>query len=137
MKIVYSGRAIADLELIASYYRTLADPNISRAVELRLHRVIDRIARHPTALRALRNGRRCASPMSCVIPTIFSIACAARRSKFYTSAILRGGHGGATNRYKCGLSRQLTRCLGVRSFRKSTAVSETGAGHPTARGLSH
>ena len=47
MKVVYSGRAIADLELIASYYRTLADPNISRAVELRLHRVIDRIARHP------------------------------------------------------------------------------------------
>src|SRR5689334_18839648 len=47
MKVVYSGRAIADLELMASYYRTLANPNISQAVELRLHRVIGRIARYP------------------------------------------------------------------------------------------
>ena len=49
MKVVFSRRAIADLEGIASYYRTLADPKIAESVERRMLGVIGRISRMPVS----------------------------------------------------------------------------------------
>jgi toxin ParE1/3/4 len=47
MRVVYSPRAIRDLEDIAAYYRSVADPNIAAAISDRIERVIDRIGRRP------------------------------------------------------------------------------------------
>jgi toxin ParE1/3/4 len=47
MRIVYSPRAIRDLEHIAAYYRLVADPNIAAAISERIEHVINRIARRP------------------------------------------------------------------------------------------
>ena len=54
MRVVYSPRAIRDLEHIAAYYRAVADPKIAAAISERIERVIDRIGRQPqTALRVV------------------------------------------------------------------------------------
>jgi toxin ParE1/3/4 len=49
MKLVYSRRALADLQEIAAYYSTNASPAIAQAIEHRLIEVIDRISRSPQA----------------------------------------------------------------------------------------
>jgi toxin ParE1/3/4 len=47
MRLVYSPRAIRDLEQIASYYRAVADAGIAAEISQRIERVINRIARSP------------------------------------------------------------------------------------------
>jgi plasmid stabilization system protein ParE len=47
MSVVYSPRAIRDLEHIAAYYRNLADSKLAVAIALRIEKVIDRVARGP------------------------------------------------------------------------------------------
>jgi toxin ParE1/3/4 len=47
MKLVYSQRALADLDRIAAYYATYASPAIAESIELRLSNVIDRIFQAP------------------------------------------------------------------------------------------
>jgi toxin ParE1/3/4 len=49
MKLVYSRRALADLERIATYYAANASPTIAESIEHRLGDVIDRICRAPEA----------------------------------------------------------------------------------------
>jgi plasmid stabilization system protein ParE len=47
MKLVYSKRAVADLNEIAEYYTTKASPAISRSILRRFIDTIDRICRAP------------------------------------------------------------------------------------------
>jgi plasmid stabilization system protein ParE len=47
MRVVYSPRAVRDLEHIAAYYRTVADPRIAAAISERIEQVINRVARRP------------------------------------------------------------------------------------------
>jgi toxin ParE1/3/4 len=47
MKVVYSPRAIADLEHIAAYYRAVASPSVAAAVAERIERGIARVADQP------------------------------------------------------------------------------------------
>jgi toxin ParE1/3/4 len=49
MRLVYSRRALADLERIASYYAANAGPRIAQSIERRLVAVIERICRLPKA----------------------------------------------------------------------------------------
>jgi plasmid stabilization system protein ParE len=47
MNLIYSPRAVQDLENIAAYYRSAAGPKIAGAIAQRIERVIERIARQP------------------------------------------------------------------------------------------
>ena len=47
MRIVYSPRAIRDLDTIAAYYRTVADSKIASAIAERIEYVVNRLGRHP------------------------------------------------------------------------------------------
>jgi len=47
MKLVYSRRALADIEAIGTYYSTHASPAIAEAIEARFINVIERIRRAP------------------------------------------------------------------------------------------
>jgi toxin ParE1/3/4 len=47
MKLVYSQRAVADLNEIAEYYTTKASPAISQSIQRRFADIIDRICRTP------------------------------------------------------------------------------------------
>ncbi len=47
MRVVYSPRAIRDLEQIGAYYRSAADDKIAGAIAERIELVIARLARHP------------------------------------------------------------------------------------------
>jgi plasmid stabilization system protein ParE len=49
MKLVYSRRALADLNEIATYYAASASPAIAETIERRLGNVIDRICLSPEA----------------------------------------------------------------------------------------
>jgi toxin ParE1/3/4 len=49
MKLVYSRRALADIDGIATYYAANASPAIAESIERRLSDVIDRICRVPEA----------------------------------------------------------------------------------------
>ena len=49
MKLVYSRRALADLEQIKIYYAANASPPIAEAIGRRLENVVDRICRVPEA----------------------------------------------------------------------------------------
>jgi toxin ParE1/3/4 len=49
MKLVYSRRALADLEKITIYYSANASPAIAEAIGHRLENVIDRICDAPSA----------------------------------------------------------------------------------------
>jgi toxin ParE1/3/4 len=49
MKLVYSRRALADLNAIATYYTAGASPLIAESIGRRLESVIDRICRAPEA----------------------------------------------------------------------------------------
>lgn len=57
MTIVFSRRAVADLDQIASYYTALTDPRIADAVGARIRDVIARVAGARKAPGALRSGR--------------------------------------------------------------------------------
>ena len=58
MKVVYSPRAIRDLEHIASYYRSVADPKIAAAISERIEQVINRIALRPQGAPRVIERRR-------------------------------------------------------------------------------
>jgi toxin ParE1/3/4 len=73
MSVIYSPRAIRDLERIAAYYVAVADPNIARAVGTRVEQVINRIARNPLSAPRLKNGLMCEWCSFFAIPTRFSI----------------------------------------------------------------
>jgi toxin ParE1/3/4 len=47
MKLVYSRRALADLDKIASYYTATASPAIAESIGLRIARTINRISHAP------------------------------------------------------------------------------------------
>src|SRR5688572_21618271 len=47
MRVVYSPRATRDLEAIAAYYRTVADPKTAAAIGERIERVITRLGHRP------------------------------------------------------------------------------------------
>ena len=49
MKLVYSRRALADLDLIKTYYAANASPAIAEAIGRRVENIIDRICRVPEA----------------------------------------------------------------------------------------
>ena len=49
MKLVYSRRALADLDEITTYYAASASPTIAKSIERRLSHVIDRICHTPEA----------------------------------------------------------------------------------------
>jgi len=49
MKLVYSRRALTDLNEIAAYYNASASPAIAESIATRLETVIDRICRLPKA----------------------------------------------------------------------------------------
>jgi toxin ParE1/3/4 len=49
MKLVYSRRALADLDAIATYYSANASPAITRSIERRFIDIIERIRRTPEA----------------------------------------------------------------------------------------
>jgi toxin ParE1/3/4 len=49
MKLIYSRRALADLDQIKTYYVAHASPAIAEAIGRRLENVIDRICRVPEA----------------------------------------------------------------------------------------
>jgi toxin ParE1/3/4 len=49
MKLVYSRRALADLDQIKTYYAANVSPAIAEAVGRRLENVVDRIRRVPEA----------------------------------------------------------------------------------------
>ena len=49
MRLVYSRRALADLQRIATYYAANASPLIAQSIERRLVIVIERICRLPQA----------------------------------------------------------------------------------------
>ena len=49
MKLVYSRRALTDLDEIAAYYSASASPAIAESIGRRLESVIDRICRVPRA----------------------------------------------------------------------------------------
>jgi plasmid stabilization system protein ParE len=49
MRLVYSRRALADLDQIAMYYTSHASPGIAETIGHRLGDVIDRICRTPEA----------------------------------------------------------------------------------------
>lgn len=53
MKVVYSRRAISDLEGISSYYRDVASPKIASAIGARIQTVIRRISAAPKSSRQL------------------------------------------------------------------------------------
>jgi toxin ParE1/3/4 len=76
MNPVYSRRAIADLEEIASYYSANASPVIAEAVEHRFQEVIDRICRVPDA--APRVSRRSQVRVASVVRYPFRIFYRAR-----------------------------------------------------------
>jgi toxin ParE1/3/4 len=58
MKLVYSRRALADLDRIAAYYADNASPAIAETIERRLSDVIDRIFRAPEAAPRLSQRSR-------------------------------------------------------------------------------
>jgi plasmid stabilization system protein ParE len=49
MKLIYSRRALADLDQIRSHYAAHASPAIAEAIGRRLENVVDRICRVPEA----------------------------------------------------------------------------------------
>jgi plasmid stabilization system protein ParE len=49
MKLIYSRRALADLDQIKIYYAAHASPAIAEAIGRRLENVVDRICRVPEA----------------------------------------------------------------------------------------
>src|SRR5258708_2020222 len=63
MRLVYSRRALAHLEEIASYYTVNASPGIAQSIERRFIAVVERICRIPDAAPPLPQR----SPLRAVI----------------------------------------------------------------------
>jgi plasmid stabilization system protein ParE len=61
MKLVYSRRALADIDEIANYYSINANPALARSVEARLIQAIERIRLMPEA--APRVSQRSSCPV--------------------------------------------------------------------------
>ena len=57
MKLVYSPRAIRDLERIAAYYNSVASPKVTTAISQRIEQVIKRIALRPLTAPAVAERR--------------------------------------------------------------------------------
>ena len=53
MIVEYARRAVADLDQISGYYRSVADPQTASKFETRLVAVIGRIAKHPESARPM------------------------------------------------------------------------------------
>jgi plasmid stabilization system protein ParE len=49
MKLIYSRRALADLDQITTYYAANASPAIAEAIGRRVENIVDRICRVPEA----------------------------------------------------------------------------------------
>jgi toxin ParE1/3/4 len=79
MKLVYSRRAIADLEAIAAYYAASTSPVIASSIAQRLEDVIDRICRIPNAAPRVSQRSRIRVVAVVAIHFGFSIACAKMR----------------------------------------------------------
>jgi plasmid stabilization system protein ParE len=47
MNVIYSPRAVRDIEKIGAYYKYVADPRIAAALADRIEYVINRLAREP------------------------------------------------------------------------------------------
>ncbi len=47
MNVIYSPRAVRDLEAIAAYYRTVADAKLAAAIDESIEYVVARVAEHP------------------------------------------------------------------------------------------
>src|ERR1700686_2806059 len=71
MKLVYSRRALTDLDEIAAYYSASASPAIAESIGRRLESVIDRICRVPRA--APRVSQRSAVRVATVVRYPFRI----------------------------------------------------------------
>ena len=57
MNLIYSPRAVKDLEEIGAYYRSVASPKIAQTIGKRIEQVIERVARNPrTAPRVSLRG---------------------------------------------------------------------------------
>ena len=82
MKLVYSRRALTDLNEIAAYYNASASPAIAESIATRLETVIDRICRLPKA--APRVSQRSQVRVAAVVRYPFRIftGCAATQSIF-------------------------------------------------------
>jgi hypothetical protein len=91
MKLVYSRRALADIEEIASYYSINASPAVAGSIERRLIEVIERIRRTPEPLRVSRNVRAYAPSPLFAILSGFSIGYATTASISYTFDTRRDG----------------------------------------------
>jgi plasmid stabilization system protein ParE len=71
MKLVYSRRALTDLDEIAAYYSASASPALAESIWRRLESVIDRICRVPRA--APRVSQRSAVRVATVVRYPFRI----------------------------------------------------------------
>jgi plasmid stabilization system protein ParE len=62
MNVIYSPRALRDLDAIADYYRRVADPKIAEAIGARIEYVIKRVVEYPDSAPAVvgRRGVRAA-----------------------------------------------------------------------------
>lgn len=80
MKLVFSRRALADLEDIATYYATNASPAVAQSIKQRFLAVSSAFVLRRNLHPASDSARRCALPRSCAIHSESSIACAAIRS---------------------------------------------------------
>ncbi|MET0905221.1 MAG: type II toxin-antitoxin system RelE/ParE family toxin [Bradyrhizobiaceae bacterium] len=60
MRLIYSRRALADLDRIATYYASAASPSVARSIGKRIESVVDQICRTPHAAPTLskRSGVR-------------------------------------------------------------------------------
>ena len=74
MRLVYSKRALADLDQIATYYTAHASPTIAESIGRQLFGAIIRIARHPEAAPRVSQGLKYVSRLSFATRLEFSTA---------------------------------------------------------------
>ena len=91
MRLVYSRRALADLQRIATYYAANVSPRVAQSIERRLVTVLNVFAACLKLLRAFHNVLRYGWPPSFATDSGFSIECAATQSISCTSGIRRDG----------------------------------------------
>ena len=80
MRLVYSRRALADLQRIATYYAANASPRIAQSIERRLVTVIERICRLPEA--APRVSQRSQVRVTAVVRYPFRIFYRVRHNRY-------------------------------------------------------
>jgi toxin ParE1/3/4 len=91
MKLVYSRRALADLNSIAIYYTASASPTIAQSIERRLADVIDRIGRAPESAPRISQRSPVRVVRSFAIHFGFFTGCVTTPSIFCTFDTPRGG----------------------------------------------